>query len=379
MSENAPAFLARIKSATERSDDLPGFIRNLEQEGLRVRPFIQGRGKWNGLRIVMGDLATSPMRLSAHIPKYAEIRASYDRRRDTEMLRNIAQAFDRDFGEVKEQNFTVLSSRDFQDAIMNADMEQARRDVPAIDPEVSEAIAEVNANPMSLNARDYARLQSGYDGWSRAPIRLVEHVSNDAIDGNQEIAATVEGLPPSKGSSVRRWICRGLEPEQALAMIATRTLAANSMITQGLASFIQQRTGKIIDRFHIMREASDPVTDPAVAQQVAIINETNPSLDHQHYAELRFGSDDWSRAPSRRIAMVAHAAVKDRPVVEDALMELDQQARKAALRWLCRGLAPEHVVCMTAARQELYGNPVPERLRDLASKYSCPTPSPSME
>lgn len=104
-----------------------------------------------------------------------------------------------------------------------------------------------------------------------------------------------------------------------------------------------------------------------VRAMITEVNEKLPRINRNLYKKLRCGQDDWSAVSgSRLIARARDLAGESEALV--AIHYLADSSRNAALRWVCRGLAPEHALCKTVSEQVKFGPAIPEVPMQLARR-----------
>lgn len=136
--------------------------------------------------------------------------------------------------------------------------------------------------------------------------------------------------------------------------------------------------------------ASVPETPPrlrdGVPEQTVIlvdrINAGPASLDPVAYAGVSSGRDFWTGANRDDITALAKSAVTDREDLFVALTSLNDTQRMFASRWICRGLDPEHALCMTVVREAAYERDISriamETATAIAQKHAEPEQVPEI-
>lgn len=110
----------------------------------------------------------------------------------------------------------------------------------------------------------------------------------------------------------------------------------------------------------------------ALEEEIARVNDLDPSLSNSLYVMLKCGQDTWSRSSPRILTAHAIATHGDTSRPLRAIMYMRDQDRNNALRWVCRGLEPSHALCKVVTPRLRFGVPLDERVievaRDIHSK-----------
>ena len=97
--------------------------------------------------------------------------------------------------------------------------------------------------------------------------------------------------------------------------------------------------------------------DPELAAQVRAMNATPPEIDPAKYARLYSGRDAWSVMKGPALTDAAGKAAEIGDHLGLALQAIPQREAESALRWICRGLSPEHAIARQASVMLHYKTP----------------------
>ena len=104
---------------------------------------------------------------------------------------------------------------------------------------------------------------------------------------------------------------------------------------------------------------------PDVVAMIAEINEETPRIDYKFYQDLRSGRDGISvlnveeviaRIPEEALSSPAHEIISRMP----------DSSYKSCLRWMARGLSPEHTLCMSVSTDRIFNKSFPECMQEQA-------------
>ncbi|MEP3669953.1 MAG: exonuclease domain-containing protein [Roseibium sp.] len=114
------------------------------------------------------------------------------------------------------------------------------------------------------------------------------------------------------------------------------------------------------------RPAAPPPPPPDNRAILAELNAKPAAVDREMYKNLRSGRDQWSSTPADQVIANSDPAFEGKSDLRDVVHGMSERARLASLRWVCRGLAPEHALCMCIVLDEVYDRPPEQPARNFA-------------
>ena len=384
-----------LRTAFVHAKSFRDFLGILMNDSVSIRPHLTLGGHLDDMRFTTRGVSFTAQDFGFDMMVFSHAPICYSRLNDSEFLGTLRDHYDRHFRAAKPVE--PAASRDSE-----ADDDLLEKDDP---------VHAVNEAKPSLEVRTYASLRVGRDEWSEKPHPEIKKIASARM--SPDMIGVFSHIEESYKLSTMRWICRGLSPEHALCMLAARALAykkpelsgevllAAKMIADGSWKGARQsppkeeparqdppfresenpdpnaeNPGPVRDEPRAQMRGKAPKIDyksipidRRVYELSMEMNRKPPSMEVSNYRMMRMGDDrdGWSSASHAEIDGYVIEILGDRrnemmPAIED----FERSTSMGLKRWICRGLSPDHALCMTVARAELYSYRVGEVAMDVA-------------